>query len=535
MGDECATGRTRGFTTLLSSVLDLVAELHNRGWSETLKLHGIDLSNIKSGAALTNELAGIDRSRPGYEDFSSRGIALIAAGDPALSLLYHALASPGVHPQPSNRPQGATKYAKLAELDLIENFIYSLKPPSEAKLKNLVPVVMAYEYRMAARTTHGAHADLVFSRTGVARTGTKPERYDRVRRCFDPNAGDAEHVRVMPARYGLFLASEVGPDPDKPGLLNFAIMEPQRRARPNNYYVPIYKLFSGSECLPSRTLTVEFSDWHINEKLGRAFKVSRGLEKNPEYDLSRPPFTIVSRKGKTDSNVPPVVRTKPTGFSIIIVPPDRTLIDAARQDGKIVTANVPGEHWLISRLNRRYTSLRISDSLGDLVEEAIDDFIDIAKFPRPRNGPEFVNIRHRLDRSGITDMLQHPADPDIFEDLIEDGGYEAVLFLDNCGEGSVTASIDGGTGLSPVKPAYSIVAAPDFFPFAHQLELSRWFEANGIKETEVFNEGGAAPLCYGRLPVNPEIVNHNTGQAAFPRNERTTVAIVSAKARGNCR
>ena len=91
-------------------------------------------------------------------------------------------------------------------------------------------------------------------------------------------------------------------------------------------------------------------------------------------------------------------------------------------------------------------------------------------------------------------MLQHPADPDIFEDLIEDGGYEAVLFLDNCGEGSVTASIDGGTGLSPVKPAYSIVAAPDFFPFAHQLELSRWFEANGIKETEVFNEGGAAPL-----------------------------------------
>jgi hypothetical protein len=42
----------------------------------------------------------------------------------------------------------------------------------------------AYQYRDAPGTTHHEHADLVFSRMGIARAGTSSSRYYPVRRCF---------------------------------------------------------------------------------------------------------------------------------------------------------------------------------------------------------------------------------------------------------------------------------------------------------------------------------------------------------------
>ena len=66
----------------------------------------------------------IDRRQPGFADFDPASRAAIVPGDPASSLLYHALASPLVKP-PCASPNS---YPTTADLDLIENYILSLAP-----------------------------------------------------------------------------------------------------------------------------------------------------------------------------------------------------------------------------------------------------------------------------------------------------------------------------------------------------------------------------------------------------------------------
>src|SRR5436190_850454 len=65
-------------------------------------------------------------------------------------------------------------------------------------------VVFAYEYRPAKDTCNGQHADVAFSRTGIARVGTRAPRYDPVWRGFTPeDQSDPFGIRVCPARYGV--------------------------------------------------------------------------------------------------------------------------------------------------------------------------------------------------------------------------------------------------------------------------------------------------------------------------------------------
>ncbi|MDF0681978.1 MAG: hypothetical protein P0116_13550 [Candidatus Nitrosocosmicus sp.] len=67
-----------------------------------------------------------------------------------------------------------------SQIEVIENYVFGVKPPSILELRRkaehglLAIVVFAHEYRPAAETVHQKHADHCFSRTGVARVGTKP-------------------------------------------------------------------------------------------------------------------------------------------------------------------------------------------------------------------------------------------------------------------------------------------------------------------------------------------------------------------------
>src|ERR1700737_4875890 len=154
------------------------------GWQSLLKQHGLDIAKADLAAELARKLA-IDRSVPGVEDFSLEGTRGVEAGLPAASLLYHAFASPDVHPTASGDPAtSADAYPTLAELDAVENYIYGLRPIDPARLKDFVIGVFAYEYRPGASTAHGYHADFVFSRTGIARVGTRSEAWDGQRRGF---------------------------------------------------------------------------------------------------------------------------------------------------------------------------------------------------------------------------------------------------------------------------------------------------------------------------------------------------------------
>ena len=73
------------------------ARLAGMGWQSLLKQHGLDIVKADLAAELARELT-IDRSVPGFEDFTLAGKRGIEPGLPAASLLYHAFASPDVHP-----------------------------------------------------------------------------------------------------------------------------------------------------------------------------------------------------------------------------------------------------------------------------------------------------------------------------------------------------------------------------------------------------------------------------------------------------
>ena len=189
----------------LEHVLDGLAD---RGWRALLLRHGLDIAVRPVSDELLRALAGIDRTLTGFLDFAPQGRRSIEPGDPARSLLYHALASPLVHPTTDGTPGPSELYPSLQDLDTLENLIYALAAPS-VSIAELVPAVFAYEYRPAYRTPHGQHADLVFARTGIARFGTTAAHYERALRCHVSAAGSPSDVRAMPARYGLFLARRI--------------------------------------------------------------------------------------------------------------------------------------------------------------------------------------------------------------------------------------------------------------------------------------------------------------------------------------
>ena len=146
----------------------------------------------------------------------------IEPGNPARSLLYHALASPNV------REDGAgadlTIFPTPAELEAVENAVYGAAPPSLDEIREraggdpLAVVVFALEYRPSPETVHRKHADLCFSRTGHARLGTTDARYDDKRREFLPVVPDDPFAfPVQPARYAAYLAVQRAADPESFG------------------------------------------------------------------------------------------------------------------------------------------------------------------------------------------------------------------------------------------------------------------------------------------------------------------------------
>jgi len=123
---------------------------------------------------------------------------------PARSLLYHALASPGV----LNDAHGVRLrgFPTSREIEAVEDYVYGAEPPSVAQLlqrtgeDELTVVVFAYEYRPARDTCSRMRADMAFSRTGVSRVGTEPMLYDPEKRGFWVEVASTPFgIRVCPA------------------------------------------------------------------------------------------------------------------------------------------------------------------------------------------------------------------------------------------------------------------------------------------------------------------------------------------------
>jgi hypothetical protein len=119
-----------------------------------------------------------------------------------------------------------------------------------------------------------------------------------------------------------------------------------------------------------------------------------------------------------------------------------------------------------------------------------------------------------------------------FRNAIRNGNYEAAHFVDDTCDGAVAVTVTGVTTESTTLPAYSLVAAPDFFPLADQLEISNWVRRNYRNYQEHFNQGAPWPLCEGRRAANIELPRPGGADAnAFDRDDLTITAIVGPKPR----
>jgi len=107
---------------LIDQVKQVCDRLALQGWRDLLLQHGLDITATDLQQELAKELPTIDRNLPGFADFAADGTRGIEPGSPARSLLYHAFASSAVHPTGNN----SEAYPTLAELDAIENYIYSI-------------------------------------------------------------------------------------------------------------------------------------------------------------------------------------------------------------------------------------------------------------------------------------------------------------------------------------------------------------------------------------------------------------------------
>lgn len=492
---------------LIDPVKKACDRLADKGWAALLAKHGLDIGKADLAQELARSLT-IDRAFAGFEDFSLAGTRGIQPGQPASSLLYHAFASVNVHPTADGEPAAANdSYPTLEELDAVENYIYGLAPLEKIDLQpDHVIAVFAYQYRPAASTAHGYHADLVFSRTGIARAGTGPAAWNGPCRGFDATPEGRGDIAVSPARYGAFLARIKKP------IASDAIMgrRDEEGDRNRAFLFPVHKLFAGRDCFVGINLKVEFQEFHRIDKMRRIHR-NGGVKVVRGFDLNAAPFVRDSANGGN------LVKISRAGASIVIVPTHHdTLVRTAKQknavSGKseIVRFIVPGDSH-----GRFATSLELPAEDDD-----------------SRRAPEYVNIRHRVvPKAGghvIEDMQSLPKAQ--FDALIENGGYEAAHFVDDCCDGAIVVKVVGLPATLRNYAAYSLVSAPDFFPRSDQLEISAWVRHNLRNSQEHFNRGAPWPLCEGRQAANLELPRPDKPNSkAFDRKDETVTAIVGTK------
>lgn len=420
-----------------------------QGWHCSLaELKAMDANTLTT--RLLNEIQ-IDRKLKGFGDFSLEGKRMIEPGYPARSLLYHALASPNIYYKDGTE-EHLQVFPTLFELDVLENAIYALKPLDISELiqkegiENVAIAIFSYEYRQAINTTHRKHADFCFSRTGVARVGTDHYHYEPNLRAFMTffNSPQQKGMPVLPARYGAFVAVRRNIDDKGLSVLPYMGRDVDTSDVTENrgFWVPIHKLFSGSECLINQpNLSLTFSMYHENIKLR---KVCEYINQTANRDLASSPYTIteelVERLQFSDDG-------NNHTASIWIAPIPHPLVEEAiDKTGKRVTIKVPPNPE-----NKYFAALTLPDNHG------------------ARPAPEYVNVRKKLENNGeVTDLNQLPN----VSDLVAKGNYHAVMHIDYTCDGWILPICPGIQ--IQMLPAYSLVTAPDFIPFTEQRELIEW-------------------------------------------------------------
>ncbi len=433
-------------------------------------------------------------THPGFQDFSRQAKRGITSGQPGRSLLFHALASPGVLTGTQGQPLRG--FPTLLEIETVENFVFGVEPPTVATLlaragaTKLAIVVFAHEYRPAKDTCSRLEAGMAFSRTGIARVGTAPALYDPARRGFwSAVADNAFSFRVVPSRFAAYLAVEQAGQ-----RAAFLPMRPQAGDQNLKFWVPVHKLFLGTECLAGLDLQIVWACRHVNEKLRR---VRLSLK---QLAPTTPPFRF------TDG-IAELGAAAEFGSGTIIPVPHTHLVAVARDSsGQVQTFSVPKNN---KNGFAAYEPRTGADEFGEI-----------------RPAPAYVHARTRVTGNQLINLNDDAQRPDI-RATVRAGGYEAAHYVDFTGEGQISVTCTTLNGIAGIdatpRPAYSLVSAPDFFPLAGQRELSEWTESKEVPVSLMEDIWGVppAPLCDVRLPANLQLPGNS-----FDPNETTVAALV---------
>jgi len=529
---------------LIDRVAAACKRLAPQGWRELLALHGLDISAGDLASELLRPVRP-NRSVPGFEDFAWEGMRAIEPGQPALSLLFHAFASPRVigRTTASNDLPQLNDYPTPAEIEAVENYVFGASPPSIEDLRarardaHLAIVVFAAEYRPAAETVHRKHADMCYSRTGVARVGTATAEYLPPCRGYLPFYNlDAHQFRVLPCRYSAYIAALAPGAKDKHGPMRFleagqkavaasgtrdkdagasALPPPVLQPRDvsdaaRNFWVPLHKLFDGTECIRGRDLRVALSANHTNEKIRRTHLFFGANGHNggwTEPDISNSPFIFHDEIAAFSTQVS-------DGNWLLLPIPHSPLISAAEYNGRPLTFFVP-------------------ESLDDGPWSPYQSSLNLKLRPSgARAAPEYIHARHRLDPDGKETNLNQS--PEVIE-VVRRGGYWARHYQDFTGDGWIDCECSELALEIPRRlPAYSLVATPDFFPAVSQSALMQWTEQSvspallSILWPE--NPGKPQALSDQRFAANLELSG-----AGFDPADDTMTAIVGSLGSGDGR
>lgn len=471
--------------SLIQKVKELCDRLAPLGWRDLLIAAtdgSLDIQQPTTDALraeLTKRLPIINRSLTGFEDFAAEGSTAIAKADPSRSLFYHALNSPLVVRDHKGRPLGA--FPTLTELESVENFVFSLAALDLQEFidthgkQNIAVVIFTHDYRVAGQTVDGQHADLCFSRTGVARVGTNGPRYFPDWRTLWPEDEDNPHnFRVLPAKFAAWLAVKTKGKMARvsPILDNQA---GQRDGEPKRtFWIPHHKLFAGPECLKGLTLDVDYKTSLFNLKIQRIHK-----------DLKTSPL--------------------PTKFPYVI---------RDEQIAAITSDPVFGAGWLVPKPRPRLVEPAIINGVP-LTYTVSPSRVDVfaAVEPARRGAPSYVHARTRV-RNGVFEDLNDYED--VIHEMKANGPYKALHYIDFTGEGWVSGQV---SQLAPFNlsmvPAYALVSAPDLFPSSGQFDVSEWARSNQVSEGFLKSLWNIppTPLSEIRLPPNLQLPGNPFGQS----------------------
>lgn len=500
--------------SLRDQVVAACRRLAPLGWKEMLlDASGgeFDIASPDLPEHLTKVLSKIDREHPGFGDFSVAGARPVEPGSPDRSFLYHAFASPLVR---TDRAGNTLKgFPTLAEIEALENYVYGAAPPSLEELRasasgrRLGIVVFSLQYLPASRSVHGTHAELCFSRAGIGRVGNAEPLYDGMNRYFATSVEDDPFkFRVVPRRYAAYLAVKVDGTTG-----NFGPQDALPDDGSRSYWVPLHKLFSGSECIKGLDLQVEMKSGLRNDLIAKFHKWLQlsGFESDWRGEhLENYPFVV------KDERIGGLSKRPEYGAGVL-EPAQNPLVRPAEYEGKPLTFHVDPRH-VSDVANIQSTSWMVLSAAPSqmplYVQDAAQDY--------DRPAPQYVNFRHRVNADGSIDNLSERED---LNEIISKGDYEALHFVDGAGDGWVEAScpqID--EQVDDHIPAYAMIGLPDFYPQINQRDLMQWWR-NEVPEAIRTGLFAVPPLALSqtRIAANIEL------PIGFSIEDDTVPAIVS--------